>query len=378
MRLVLISGLIMLLAAAACGASVTHLSMPHSFALTLYPGESRGLVQEVRTIGIPAGGCALAFSWGGEKVDANTVQLAIPGATVAETVRPAGRERTILFNLQSRADYNGPVEFNYHLDGFKCAMSYRLWLGSPGKPATLALVAQVTNDSGMDLKDVSLAVEMQKNAAVATALGEAESDLTCHVMPREIDLPVGATRTWELGRHEGIVTETAHRYHADRAGGMVEQVLRLSMPEESPLSLCSLAPGPLTIFAAEKSALPLAGGTLVCTPRKGVEISMGTVPQVVVKRTLQNSRRLNMEMDRTGRVSGFETLETYEVEFRNRTGEELNLLVEETVLSTWQINPQRRPDEVENTTVRWNLVLPPDETVPLRFSLLKRSGTRAK
>lgn len=379
MRLAL-SALALCALTVASAADLTQLLDGGRLSLTLYPGQTRALVRERRTLQLPAGDSLLAFTWSTGRVDAATVTLAAPGAVVGEALRPAGQDKALQWRVSSPAAAEAQVTVSYFLDGCKWQPVYRLWLGPDGRGARLEGWVQLTNESGQELRpaEVQIAVEGAGVIDRVGGDGTAQAPSGLYRLTPPGTLPVGDTRTWQFLTAETLPVAVEYRYEIERYKGAVERLLCLD-PTKLATGSGALPPaGALSVYGAAQDTVPLVVTRLETPPGKTLEVDLGAEPDVVVERKQTAYQRSNFERDRIGKVSGFDTQEEYDFSIRNHLAGPITLRVTEMLLSTWELRGDRAPDQKENSTVAWVLPVPGASSAALGFTLVKHSGTRVK
>lgn len=364
--------IVLVLAALPAMGEVVQLVPAGETTITLQPGSPRALVRETRTLQLPAGDSALSFSWAKANVDASSVGLALSAGTVGEAVRPAGQDRTMVWQVS--VPQAGPVEatVNYFLDGAKWQPAYVLVLDAARNTATLEGHLQVSNETGEPWQNVRLQV-----GTPGTALADQPEGLAPLAgPPATATVAPGETATVCFTRIPDIPAAVRHVYQAERYGASVRQLLRLGLPEAG-VAAVNLPDGPMVIQEAGDLQAPIFKTTLDLQPGKQFEVDMGPEPDIIVERKLVSSQRSNFDMDRFGRVTGMDTTEQWELTALNHLDRPVTLEVVETVLSTWDLKGLD-PAERETSWAQWDLPLPAGGEGDLKFTLVKHSGTRVK
>ncbi|NPV49118.1 MAG: DUF4139 domain-containing protein [Armatimonadetes bacterium] len=336
--------------------------------LTLYPGQTRALVRETRQVTLPAGDSSLWFSWTTAKIDAATVALSVPNATVGEAVRPAGQDKTFVWRLSTASENTVTAVLTYMLDGCRWQPNYRLWIPAAGGPARLEGFLRLTNETGVDLAGVSV------QAAVVGAGPEAVTQL--YTLPEVCTVAQGETCTWPFVAAADVGSTVEYRYGADQYGGNVERVLRLSLDPETQRAVALLPAGSLTVYDAADDSAPLLLANLNFGGGYGMELDLGPEPDIVVHRKLMNMARSNIEQDRIGKVCGSDTQEDYEIQVRNHLTTPIDLRITELLTSNWELQSDLAPYEKGPTVARFALPVEPGAQAGLKFTLVKHSGTR--
>jgi hypothetical protein len=117
------------------------------------------------------------------------------------------------------------------------------------------------------------------------------------------------------------------------------------------------------------------GAKLSYEPSEPFTLTLGQERDIVVERRLMERRKIAMEFDRLGEVSGFDTVESYAVSVRNHLNEAIELEMVETVLETWELKTDAL-HILEGGEALMLLDVPADGEATLEFTLVKHSGTR--
>jgi hypothetical protein len=362
-------------------AELGTLAGPAEMTVTLYPGQSRAQVEEVRTVRVPAGESLLALTWAGAKVDPASPALEVEGAEVLEALRPLGLERGMQWRVKSAQARVAQSRVTYAVEGLKWQPAYELHLGGEAGAATLLGQVAVTNESGLRLSQARVRVAIEGLGLVdrlgGAAAGEtAPQPALLAQVAHPCSLAPGASALWEFLRLNSLQVENLYRYEPERSATNIMRTLQLSLPAGQGPGLQGLPPGSLALY--EGGDVPALLTQLAPQAGKPLEIALGTEPDLIIERTLISSLRSNFETDRTGRVSGLDTTETYELCLRNRTAAEVVVLATETVLSTWELSGPRPPEEQTATSATFRLAVRAGEEISLRFTLIKHAGTRVK
>ena len=368
----------LLLCLPASAADLVQLLPPAGLTITLYPGQTRGLVRETSTLTLPAGETTVSFSWQAAGVDASSVTLLVGGATVGEAVRAAGQDKAITWSVNAAQVVATQATVTYFLDGFKWYPTYQLWPQPDQKTARLIGTLHLTNQTGVDLGPAQLQVALGGPGSIATAGGEGDNPAagTAAVLTTAVPssgLADGATVDRQMLSVPSVPAELRYLYQADRFNGVVERLLQMQLPE----GLGGLPDGAMTIYEPQDDSLPLFNTQLTYQPGQELKVDLGPEPDVVVERKLMNTARSNFETDRFGRVTGSDTTEDYTLSLRNRLAGPIALEWTETVLSTWEMKSALTPAKTDTSFVQFNLSVTPAQPLETKYTLVKHSGSRA-
>lgn len=179
---------------------------------------------------------------------------------------------------------------------------------------------------------------------------------------RRVTLPVG--RRYEMGARE------VQRYQA--AWGQVRRILLLDAGQAA----ATLGQWKVGQVLVARGDAPPVTAPLTLNPERGAELELGPSAEAVVRRTLMDERRENLDFDRFGRVQGHDTVEEVLVEALNPTDHEVSLEIVEDLPSAWEIKLQPAPDTSWTDRAVLRLMLAPGERAGHQFLVVKHSGTR--
>ena len=362
----------MMLLALPALADMVQLVEPGQTAIVLQRGGTRGLVRECRALALPAGPSLVSYSWQAPGFDAASATLSLDQGAVGEATRPAGQDNTLVWQVTMPQAGTAQAVITYFLDGLKWRPSYVLSLQPDGK-AALEGILQLTNETGMELRDVR--VQIGAPGSVLADRPEATEKPVADGAPVFAVAP-GQTAVRRFALLQDIPATLRTLYQADRYGGNVEQILRLGF-EQIGVAAVDLPDGPMVIQDAADPQTPIFKTQFTYQPGQDFEVDMGPEPEIVVERKLLSSHRNNLDLDRFGRVAGLDTVEDYALTAHNHLGRPVTLEIVETVLSTWDLKGPT-PTRKEISWVQFDLPVTAQGAGELKFTLIKHSGTRVK
>ncbi|MGD9496151.1 MAG: hypothetical protein AB7Y46_07560 [Armatimonadota bacterium] len=342
--------------------------------LVLYTGgAATALVRQSWMVRLPRGACALSFAWESDNIDAATVRLQVPETVaVGERIHPAGADKTLQWAVSSETGGVVPVTLAYQLAGVKWTPTYRLAWKPGSYEATLTGYVTVTNDSGMELAGLNVQIVLGR-PGVAAIDG---AQLQTHLLPDLHELPLGAAVRTAFLPPTPLGARQIHRIDSERAPEQVRRILAVQPPSAGVLAREPLPAGPVTVvWEQEGRRIETAGAQLDYQPGEEFEIDLGEAREVLVRRRLLERSKVALEFDRLGRVSGFDTIERYQLDVHNRGASDVDLQVIETVLGTWEFETSAL-HVMEAGRALMHLRLAAGEAGSLSFTLTKHSGTR--
>jgi len=312
----------------------------------------------------------VSFEWATDSVDAASVRLhGGPELTVGQVVSPAGTNKLLRWGVEAPATGDYQLTTSFLLSGLKWSADYRLAWTPGSEMALLGGWLQVTNESGMDLRNVRAKLVLGRPGAVA-------EEQATFAIPDLQELPKGESVRGGFLLPIEVPVRTIHRIDSEAAAEQVKRLLEITPPATGPLARTPLPSGPMTLITpTEMPPASFMKATLKYEPSESFEIDLGAARDVVVERRLLKRDKTAMEFDRLGKVSGFDTVETYEVTVRSRLDEPIEIELLETVLQTWALQTEAE-HELADGKAQMMLEIPAGGETALEFTLVKHSGTR--
>lgn len=125
-----------------------------------------------------------------------------------------------------------------------------------------------------------------------------------------------------------------------------------------------------------EASAPRTKATIRLSPDRDAEIELGPSRAVVVRRTLLEERRENLDFDRFGRVQGYDTIEEIRIQVLNVGAETADVEVVEDLPSAWEIKADPPPDTTWPDKAVIRLRLQPGQAAEHTYVIIKHSGTR--
>ncbi len=350
--------------------ALQQLGDPGETEVIIYTGASKAVVRQETSVRLARRANTVSFDWTSDSIDGSSIRLhGDPALTVGELVRPTGNDRLLRWTVNAPSTGDYALTTSFLLSGLKWSADYQLdW--SPGSDtARLAGWLSVANETGMDLSD--LRARLVLGSPGAGAEQQAAFDL------RDLrELAADASMRTAFFPPAEVSVRTIHRIDGEAAAERVQRLLEVTPPAAGPLARTSLPAGPMTVVTpTDVPPASMRDARLSYEPSETFEIDLGFDRDVVVERRLTERRKTALEFDRLGKVSGFDTVEAYHIELRNRTGEPIQIELVETVLKTWELRTDAE-HEVEDGKALMLLEVPADGQSSVEFTLVKHSGTR--
>ncbi len=336
----------------------------------MYTDAPQAVVRQESMVRLAGRANTVSFEWATDSVDAASVRLhGGPALTIGEVVRPAGADKLLRWRVNAPSTDDYALTTSFLLSGLKWSADYQLAWTPGSDTALLGGWLSVENESGMDLTDLGAKLVLGRPGAVA-------EEQAVFPIPDLRELPKGdSLRAGFLPPIE-VPVRTLHRIDSEDEAERVKRLLEITPPAAGPLARTPLPSGPMQVVTpTEVPPASFMNSTLKYEPSETFEIDMGFERDVVVERRLMEREKTAVEFDRLGKVSGLDTVETYEITVRSRLDEPIEIELVETVLDTWTLQTDAE-HELEDGTAHMMLELPAQGEATLGFTLVKHSGTR--
>ena len=316
-----------LIAWLACAAARTDVqsirvaTAPKRTAVTLLLGAPpAALVQETRSIALPAGTTTLVLSWQGTKLAAESLRLALADESVRVTGPrlPADQPQQAEWTLTAPQAAETQLTARYLMGGLTWEPEYTLVLDGAAQKATLSAVAVVRNDSGEDFE----------NAQVDLGLAS----------PVSADLEQGVVlRLPYVGASE-VAYELIYVFDA-AAGPDTSVQLRLKNVVDAGLGGVLLPPGKMRLYEDRVGGRLLVGEVrLPATPVGAkAEMTLGTAREVSVERRVLRVADLDVRKDVHDRMALYDREEEVAFLIESTKNEDVLLKIVETIDGEWNM-----------------------------------------
>lgn len=346
--------------------------------VTLRVESDAALVRESAGVYVPEGKSYVRFEWTDADIDPASVRLYGPDEVKIGGVRQsAGTQKSYSWPVLAERSGTRVLTASYFLKGIKWSASYHLTFDAQGAKAQLVGKLHITNDSRLPLRNAKLEL-CAAPAGVLDTLGGSTVDGpsgtyaavdSCTLEPgcqkritflQAADLPCRV-----LYRAEPEAQRTEVRRH------LMVDLCKLAVPG-------TLPKGHLEVYeTTTEGCVPLVGTELVHAADKETEVFVGAEPNIVFERTMMGMRKTDVEFDRLGRVSGFDTAEDLTAVFRNRLQSPVDLELVERVPGKWDATCKPEPTKREANEMRWALQMEPGGSAEVVFTVVKHTGSRA-
>jgi hypothetical protein len=401
--------------------------------LTVYNSADLTLVKETRALTFRKGLNRLEFSWANTLIDPTSVEFrALSHADevdVLDVSFPPRVTNTLEWRINSEFAGEVQVEIRYFTSGISWAADYVLEAQKNEKLAGLAGYVRVNNNSGEDYEHaqvrlvvgvIRLVDEIAKLAQMgrpgnptappqASALPAlAKSEMTrslrrledklslgaeVQVIKEELSeyflytvggrdtIPTGWSKRIGSFRTNDVPITSYYKYEKERWANQVVRYYRFKNDKASKLGNEPLPDGDVKAFrfVSDDQLYAFVGRTGVkyIPVNEQVELELGNDLEVMVKPTLINWVKTDVQFDQRGNVKGWTIKETWEVEVQNSKEIDVMLDIRRNFAGDWTLNTRAQYEKVDATKVKFVVPLKPREKQKFTYELTTRFGTNA-
>jgi hypothetical protein len=380
MRALLAIALVAGTAAAGCCGDVPVLtcSAPTDIQVMLFTGTDRVLVRETCGIYLPAGQSEVRLRWGDPDIDEASVALAAPdGVTVGGVRQLPDEPKTFIWPVQVEQAGARAFVASYYLRGLRWSPTYVLTLDSAAGKASLRGMLHFTNDSRMPLRGVHLQLRTAPVGMLEKGIVEGTAPPVVYADIPDFSLEPGWQKRITFASLNDAPAHFVYRadnevWHAD-----VQRLLRVDLrgvpiPAALPVGHLEVR----EVIAGRRAAV--LGTDLNHVTWGETEINLGVERGIIYERTLCSTGKLNVEFDRMGRVSGFDTTEEVRESLRNRLTTPAHIEIVERVPGAWELATETAPAWKGGNDMRFDMDLQPADKAEVAYTVTRHTGTRVK
>ena len=381
MRSVLSIALILAVTGACLAADsiqVSRLGKPGDMQMTLYVGDDRATVREVRPTFLAPGPSQVTFAWTDADIDPASLRLrAADGLTIGTVNRVPGDDRAIVWDVQADRAQAYDLTFEYTMKGLRWRPMYSIVCDPAAGAAEVSSVLQLNNDTRISLEGVKVGLVTGRVGLLDS--GSASIPATIPVSD-SLSMDPGWMRTVPFVGAQKVPAEIIYRLDRDKYGDGLQRVLALHLEKSTIPKDLALPGGRAEVRTVQGDDPPRILRTLDLAPKAGelLEIPLGREDDVYLERKLIATDKTSVETDRYGRISGFDTVEDYRITLRSRLAAPVHCEVLEPVLAAWGLVTKTPPKKTEGNIATFDLTLTPGEAQVLELRLTKHSGSRIK
>jgi hypothetical protein len=432
--------LALLLAAPAALARINVVTLPgrDSVQLTIYNSADLTLVKETRVLTFRKGLNRLEFSWANTLIDPTSVEFkALTHADevdVLDVSFPPRVANTLEWRIKSEFSGEAKVEIRYFTSGITWAADYVAEANMAEKAMTLAGAVKVTNKSGEDYENAQvrlvvgvirlverildlaqakrlspgsaghmwgdldndgfLAVDLLRRADVLFENGadgtfgrkrevikEAMGEYFLYTVEGRDTIPNGWSKRLPSFKTPDVPVTSIYKFEKERWGDAVMRYYRFTNSEPSKLGKEPLPDGSVMAFrlASEDKLYAFVGRTAVkyIPVNETVEMELGNDREVLVKPSLMNWEKTNLQFDQNRNVKGWTIKETWRVEVQNSKEIDVVLDIRRNFGGDWTLKSATPNETVDGNKVKFVLPLKPRAKQQFTYEVTMNFGANA-
>jgi hypothetical protein len=433
LRSITLFALLLTCQAALARINVVTLPGRDSVLLTIYNSVDLTLVKETRVLTFRKGLNRLEFSWANTLIDPTSVEFrALTHADEVEVLDvsfPPRVANTLEWRIRSEFAGEVQVEIRYFTSGIGWSADYVVEAERNEKLAGLAGYVRVTNTSGEDYENAQLRLvvgvirlvedigQLARRSGAAKPMTEAlkeqnESRDKMFFAFREADsrfaqaageraekqmvkeglseyylytvegrdtIPNGWARRLNSFRANEVPITSYYKFEKERWGDQVMRYYRFKNDKPSKLGNEPLPDGAVNAlrYITDDRLYSFVGRTAVkyVPVDEQVELELGNDLEVMVKPTLMNWIKTDVQFNPSGNIKGWTTKETWEIEVQNSKEIDVVLDIRRNFAGDWTLNTSAQYENVDATKVKFVLPLKPREKQKITYELTTRHGT---
>ena len=424
----------LLLTCQAAHARINVVTLPgrDSVLLTIYNSVDLTLVKETRVLTFRKGLNRLEFSWANTLIDPTSVEFrALTHADEVEVLDvsfPPRIANTLEWRIRSEFAGEVQVEIRYFTSGIGWFADYVVEAERTEKLAGLAGYVRVTNTSGEDYENAQLRLVVgvirlvedigqlarrsgakpmtealkeqnesrdkmfvafrEADSRFAQAAGgraekqmvkEGLSEYYLYTVEGRDTIPNGWAKRLNSFRANEVPITSYYKFEKERWGDEVVRYYRFKNDKPSKLGSEPLPDGVVNAlrYINEERLYSFVGRTAVkyVPVDEQVELELGNDLEVMVKPTLMNWVKTDVQFDQRGNIKGWTTKEILEIEVQNSKEIDVVLDIRRNFAGDWTLNTSAQYENVDATKVKFVLPLKPREKQKITYELTTRHGT---
>ncbi len=427
----LLLAIIALLMPTTASARINVVTLPgrQSVQLTIYNSADLTLVKETRILTFKKGLNRLEFSWANTLIDPTSVEFkALTHAAevdVLDVSFPPRVSNTLEWRINSEFAGEVQVEIRYFTSGITWSADYVAEANKTEQTMNLAGAVRVTNNSGEDYENAQvrlvvgvirlveriidlaqprgpksalegadnamLILEQKKSMDDAVALGiqfeskprqiikEGLSEYFLYTVEGRDTIPTGWSKRMPSFKATDVPIISYYKYEKERWADQVMRYYRFTNSEPSKLGQEPLPDGDVKAFRliTDDRHYAFVGRTSVkyIPVNESVEMELGKDLEVLVKPTLMNWEKSNVQFDNNGNVKGWTIKETWQIEVQNSKEIDVVLDVRRNFSGDWSLTTDAKYEKVDATKVKFVLPLKAREKQKLTYEVMMNFGS---
>lgn len=346
--------------------------------IRMYIGSDRALVRESCQVYLPMGTSEVRFKWIDADIDGAEVRLEAPaGVRVGGMRQPVGETNCVAWPVEVDSEGVRTLTACYFVRGLNWSATYEVVFDAAAGNASLVGRLHLSNDSRLPLRDAHLEL-----CAPPTALLDASQEIGGRGKPgvyatiEHCDLEPGWQKRVVFIEARDIPARVVYRLDWEATRAEARRFLLLDLrPMGGPQALPQ---GHLELYERQGAERTwVLSGDLVPAADKETELALGVERQIIFQRTTTSWRKTEVQFDRVGRVSGFDTTEEISAVVRSRLTAPAQVEMVERVPGKWELDTRVPPTKREANLVQWDYVLEPGERREITFRIIRHIGSRA-
>jgi hypothetical protein len=429
----------LLLATSTAFARVNVVTLPgrDTVQLTIYNSADLTLVKETRVLTFRKGLNRLEFSWANTLIDPTSVDFRAPthadAVEVLDVSFPPRAANTLEWRVQSEFAGEVQVEIRYFTSGITWSADYVAEATTAERAMTLAGAVRVTNNSGEDFENAQVrlvvgvirlveeiaalahAAARDKDARLPTSLAVANSpqlgvrlarfagglggrmeglverqkeitkeglsEYFLYTVEGRDTIPTGWSKRLPSFKTPDVPVTSYYKFEKEQWGDRVMRFYRFTNSEPSKLGKEPLPDGQVNAFhlVTADSLYAFVGRTSVkyIPVNETVEMELGNDQNVLVKPTLMNWAKTNVQFDGDGNVKGWTVKETWQVEVQNSKEIEVVLDIRRNFGGDWSLQTTVPYEKVDANKVKFVRQLQPREKQQFSYEVTANFGSNA-
>ena len=416
--------------------NVTALPGRDTVQLTIYNSADLTLVKETRVLTFRKGMNRLEFSWANTLIDPTSVEFrAVTHADAVDVLDasfPPRVAQTLEWRIKSEFAGEVTVEIRYFTSGITWSADYVAEANRNEKTMALAGAVRVTNRSGEDYEnaqvrlvvgtvrlvetivnlatpraggkptgmviDLSDAMELESAAAAQKDLGrfdlsyangreakkreivkEGLSEYFLYTVEGRDTIANGWSKRLPSFAVKAVPIISYYKFEREQWADRVMRYYKFTNSVASKLGTEPLPDGSVKAFrlVTDDQLYSFVGRTAVkyIPVNEAVEMELGADAEVLVKPTLLDWVKTDVQFDGNGNVKGWTIKETWQVEVQNTKEIDVMLDVRRNFAGDWTLVTEAKFEKVDATKVKFVLPLKSREKQQFTYELTTRFGS---
>lgn len=406
--------------------------------LTIYNSQDLTLARESRTLSFAKGSNQIQFSWANTLIDPTSLQIDLAnakGLTVIDAVYPPNTREMIVWNIEAEANTSAPVTIQYFTSGLSWSADYVLTANAEETLLTLQQRITVRNNSGEDFTNAITRVvvgeinliemiaelarrgihglpvaELQKTFARRSMMGQemalnevmamapaafagradaaeiikkAVSEYQLYRIEGEEDILNGWGKQLPVPAVTGIKFDLSYEINPRRFGTEPMRIYKFRNTDDHKLGKEPIPAGIWNVYTNDgRGGSRFEGQTNYKYIPLGeeVELNLGNDGLLQYEERVLQSERDELQFDNFGNVTGWDESRTVELELRNSRSRPVPVKLTHLLDGDWSFQnvSESNFEKVDESAIRWNLNLAGGEKKIIRYTVVVRTGSRAR